>query len=172
MKRSGAPAGRLCVLWFLAAAGTASTAAVAATPTPTPRPKLSGGFGRARATPVAPAVSEGGQSLADVVRAAGTHGDGSGEKEKSGITIDNKTLVKDSGKGKLTTSSMGPAKSPASAPTPASAAAKSTAAVAEAALSAEATGGSAEGGGEAEWRDTARREPSRGRTCNDSRSRC
>ncbi len=164
MKRSGAPAGGLCVLWFLAAAGTAATSAIAATPTPTPRPKLSGGFGRARATPVARASSEGGQSLADVVRAAGTRSDSSVEKEKS-LTIDNKTLVKDkdSGKGKLTTSSMGPTKAP-SAPAPASAAAKSTAstaAVADAALSAEASGGSAEGGGEAEWRDTAKRERKR-----------
>jgi len=153
VNRSGVPAWGLCSLWLLAAAGTAA----AATPTPTPRPKLSGGFGRARATPVAPAVSEGGQRLTDVVRAAGTRGDGSGEKEKSGITIDNKTLVKDAGKGKLTTSAMGPAKAHVAAPTPAAVPAKS-AAVADATLSTEATGGNAVGGDEAEWRETARRE--------------
>ena len=155
MKRSGAPAWGLCFLWFLAAAATAA----AATPTPTPRPKLSGGFGRPRATPVAPAVSEGGQSLADVVRAAGTRGDGSGEKEKSGITIDNKTLVKDAGKGKLTTSSMGPAKAaaPAStsgrrAPWPPRRRRSPTR------RRPRNPAGSAEGGGEAEWREIARRE--------------
>ena len=80
------------------------------TPTPTPRPKLSGGFGRPRATPVASAVSEGGQSLADVVRARRYPERRLPGKEKSGITIDNKTLVKDTGKGKLTTSSMGAAR--------------------------------------------------------------
>jgi hypothetical protein len=144
-------------MWFLWSLATAGTAAAAATPTPTPRPKLSGGFGRARATPVAPAVSEGGQSLADVVRSAqGTRGDGSGEKEKSNITIDNKTLVKDAGKGRLTTSSMGPAKAPAPAPTHAAAAA-----VADATASSVAASGNAESGGEAEWRNTARRERKR-----------
>jgi len=150
--------------WILVAAGTA---VAESTPTPTPRPKLSGGFGRPRATPVAPAVSEGGQSLADVVRAAQeTRGPGSAEKEKSGLTIDNKTLVRDSGKGRLTTSSMGPAKAPAptSAPPAAAAAAGSNGAAA----AADSGAGSPEAGGEAEWRETARRERKR---VEDARAR-
>jgi hypothetical protein len=146
----------------------ASAALAAATPTPTPRPKLSGGFGRPRSTPAPAAVSEGGQSLADVVRAAQENRGGDGEKEKSGITIDNKTLVKDSAKGRITTSSASAGAPKASAAAPASAAPSPVnTGAATAAANATTTAGNgtppAEGttsdpGGEAQWREIARRE--------------
>jgi hypothetical protein len=133
-------------VWILASAGAVLAAA---TPTPTPRPKLSGGFGRPRATPVAPAVSEGGQSLADVVRAAQEARPGSADREKSGVTIDNKSLVKDTGKGHVTTSSIAAPNSPkAAAPTPAASGGNGT----------SADAGPSEPGGEAEWREIARRD--------------
>jgi hypothetical protein len=70
------------------------------TPTPTARPRLSGGFGRAAATPL-PGDS-GGQALSDVVRAAEQS---RGRKEqKPGVSITNKSLVTDPNKGNLTTS--------------------------------------------------------------------
>ena len=146
-------------VWLVTAAGTLLAAA---TPTPTPRPRLSGGFGRPRATPVPVAVSEGGQSLADVVRAAQeTRGENGAEKEKSGITIENKNLVKDSAKGRLTTS----AHAAPSPPRPVAPAAATPAAAASSNANAnEAAGGVAattEPGGEAEWRETARRERKR-----------
>lgn len=82
------------------------------TPTPTPRPRLSGGFGRTPAP--APAVAGDGQSMTDVVHAAGA---AQGRKEK-GLAITNESLVKDPNKGRLTTSSPKPAGSaPASART-------------------------------------------------------
>jgi hypothetical protein len=153
VKRSGALLSGFSLLLLAAAA----SALGAATPTPTPRPKLTGGFGRPRATPVAPAISEGGQSLADVVKAAqGTRTAGATETPKSGITIDNQTLVKDTGKGRLTTSSMtasNPAK--AAAPTPAAAPA------ANGGSGAPPDAGASEAGGEAEWSETARRERKR-----------
>jgi hypothetical protein len=140
---------RLAGLGVLAAAGAANLAATP-TPTPTPRPKLSGGFGRPRATPVAAAVSEGGQSLADVVRAAQDARD-AGTVEKSGVTIDNRTLVKDSSKGRLSTSSVAASKTRApAAPAAASPAAPNGTATAAADPDAPASGG------EAEWREIAR----------------
>ncbi len=148
---------RLACLGILAAAGGA-TALAEPTPTPTPRPKLSGGFGRPRATPVAPAVAEGGQSLADVVRAAqGTRGAASGEK--SGVTIDNRTLVKDTDKGRLTTSAVSSPKPPA--PTPATSAPPASGGSGKGAAASDPSAGGTEGGGEAEWRDLARRERKR-----------
>ena len=130
---------------LLAMAGAAATEA---TRTPTPRPKLSGGFGRPRSTPVPAAVTEGGQSLADVVRAAqGTRG--GGPTEKSGVTIDNRSLVKNPEKGRVSTSTAAAGKSPI--PPPAAAAAKPTG---------EATtepSAAAPADGEAQWRETAHR---------------
>jgi hypothetical protein len=147
-------------IWLLAGAGVVLAAATP-TPTPTPRPRLSGGFGRPRATPVPVAVSEGGQSLADVVRAAQeTRGENGAEKERSGITIDNKTLVRDSAKGRLTTSASvasspaSPAPTSPAAPAPAAATGNANGTATDAAPAAEA-------GGEAEWRETARRERKR-----------
>ncbi|MEO8432768.1 MAG: hypothetical protein ABI592_14760 [Acidobacteriota bacterium] len=90
MKRLAAAA----ALLLLSQAGLAALP----TPTPTPRPKLSGGFGR---TPVAAREGEG-QSLADVVRAAGS---AHGRKEKP-VAITNDSLVKDPRKGRLSTSQV------------------------------------------------------------------
>jgi hypothetical protein len=73
----------------------------APTATPTPRPKLGGGFGRAVATPLP--ADPGGQSLADVVRAAGTAKVKEPGQKKAGVTIDNGSLVTDPTKGRLTT---------------------------------------------------------------------
>jgi hypothetical protein len=149
----------LAVAAFLAAAGTVLAAA---TPTPTPRPKLSGGFGKPRATPVAAASSDGGQSLADVVRAAGeTRGTGSAVKEKGSVTIDNKSLVKDSEKGGRLTTSSAPARQPAAVPKPTAvgeAAARGDEVAAAATGAADAAGA---GGGEAEWKEIARRDRKR-----------
>lgn len=90
----------------LAVAPPFANAAPGPTPTPTPRPRLSGGFGR---TPV-PGVAGDGQSMADVVRAAGAPRD----KKEKGLAITNESLVKDPNKGRLSTSSP-PKPSPAAA---------------------------------------------------------
>jgi len=94
------------------------------TPTPTARPRLSGGFGRPRATATPGDPATGGQSLADVVRAA--H-DGRGDKPaggERGVVIDNRSLVTDPNKGRVTTSrsvpTHAPAPKPAAIPAPAS----------------------------------------------------
>ncbi len=145
---------------LLAAAGTILAAT---TPTPTPRPKLSGGFGRPRATPASAASADGGQGLADVVRAAGeTRGNGPAGREKGSVTIDNKSLVKDSEKGRLTTSSAPARQHPAAA-----AAAPKPTPVPETHRDGVATAanGSADPsetvGGEAEWKELARRDRKR-----------
>ena len=138
-KRSQVPGLRshVAAIWGLAA----GIAFGATTPTPTPRPKLSGGFGRPRATP-AP-TPEGGASISDPVRAAQTT---SAQKtEKSTLTIDNRSLVTNPDKGRVSTSRIALAPTPhahaaGAAPTPAPAA-----------------DGSLTGGTEAEWRETARR---------------
>jgi hypothetical protein len=88
-------------LVFALLAGTA----LAATPTPTPRPRLSGGFGRAEATPPPPR----GQSLADVVRAASeTRKTRETPRAGSGVSITNRSLVTDPNRGKLTSSRPAP----------------------------------------------------------------
>ncbi len=132
------------VLWLFAAA----SAVASPTPTPTPRPRLSGGFGRPRATPVAPTLTDGGQSLADVVRAAQETRDTAGAPaEKGGITIDNRSLVKNPEKGRLSTSAVRPTRTPA---------ALSPASGDEGSPSASVPTPPA--GGEAEWREIARRD--------------
>jgi hypothetical protein len=99
-------------------------AAAHPTPTPTARPRLSGGFGRPRATATPGDVATGGQSLADVVRAA--H-DGRGDKPaggEKGVVIDNRSLVTDPNKGRVTTSRTVPthaAPAPKAAAVPAAA---------------------------------------------------
>ncbi|HSS45087.1 MAG TPA: hypothetical protein VLO07_07070 [Thermoanaerobaculia bacterium] len=70
-------------------------------PTPTPRPRLSGGFGRARATPVVVNAPTTGQTLHDVVQAAEEAKQP--REQKAGVAITNKTLVTDPNKGRLTT---------------------------------------------------------------------
>jgi len=114
----------------------------ATTPTPTPRPKLSGGFGRPRATP-APTPEN--AVVSEPLRPAQAAG---GPKvEKSTLTIDNRSLVTNPEKGRVSTSKIAPLPTPRPA-----AAAPSTAATPVA-----VPDGSATGGTEAEWRDTARR---------------
>ncbi len=88
--------------WVLALAVAGSSAAAASTPlpTPTPAPKLSGGFGRPRSTPPpTPASEAAGQSL--LVNAAKTSS--AGASEKSTLTIDNRSLVKNPSKGRVST---------------------------------------------------------------------
>jgi hypothetical protein len=137
--------------WVLGAAALitgmalmAAPKATTPTPTPTPRPRLTGGFGRAAATPI---VSEtNGQALSDVVRAAS---EAKTRKEpkppKPSVAITNDNLVTDSKKGRLTTTA--PRNVP---PTPAgkpAAGATATAAAPPAVLSV---------GSEVEWRERAR----------------
>ncbi len=96
--------------WFLAAALAiaGSGAAAPVQPTPTPHARLSGGFGR---TPVA-GPSEG-QSLADVVHAAGTS---RRARQQKTVAITNDSLVKDPSKGRLSTAKARPASAAAPAP--------------------------------------------------------
>jgi hypothetical protein len=124
------------VLGLIASSLLAASPTPTPTPTPTPRPKLGGGFGRALSTPVP--AGPGGQSLADVVRAAGTTKGKEPGQKKPGVTIDNSSLVTDPTKGRLTTAQpagrpqatpptgagrstqAGPALTPSPAATPAS----------------------------------------------------
>ncbi|HWZ86270.1 MAG TPA: hypothetical protein VN032_08715 [Thermoanaerobaculia bacterium] len=116
--------------------------------TPTPSRRLSGGFGRPRTTPLptpAPAASGGGQAFSDVVHAAHETRDGPAP-EKGGVTINNHSLVKNSDKGRVTTSR--------SIPTPARPASATVAAVAPpTAVPVPGASGDATptGGTEAEW---------------------
>lgn len=121
-------------------------ALAAAAPTPTPTPRLSGGFGR---TAVTPGASPRGQSLADVVSAAGETR-GRSERKKPAVRITNESLVTEPGKGKLTTSE--PRVSPPSASKAPVTASK---AAAPAAAAPAATPPTAEG--ESYWREEARR---------------
>ena len=131
-----------------AAALLAACVAAAATPTPTPKPKLSGGFGRPRATPPPP-PSEGGQSLADVVRSAQ---DARGQSpDKGRVTSDNQSLVTNPDKGRVSTSKAVPARLPPRAPSSSPA----TAGAAPPAPAETPGAGSAPGGTESEWRRTA-----------------
>jgi hypothetical protein len=102
MKRSGILDWRfwICTLLFgLLMPSLLSAATPTPTPTPTTRPRLSGGFGRAVSTPV---VQQGtaGQSLADLVRAAEAARNKEPSEKKSGVKIDNGSLITDSAKGK------------------------------------------------------------------------
>lgn len=126
-------------------------AVAAPTPTPTPRPRLSGGFGR---TPVAPPEGEG-QSMADVVRAAGAS---RARKEQKPVAITNESLVKDPRKGRVSTSAPAPAGrvTPAAAAPAASAAAAGAAArTPEPALPDTAPAASSSAGDEAAWKERA-----------------
>lgn len=125
-------------LGFLVASG----AMLAATPTPipTPRPKLSGGFGRPRATP-APTPEN--AVVSEPLRPAQA---ANGQKtEKSTLTIDNRSLVTNPDKGRVSTSRL----APASTPHPHAAGAAAT--------PVPAADGSLTGGTEAEWRETAKK---------------
>ncbi len=135
--------------WLFAAA---SVALAATTPTPTPRPRLSGGFGRPRATPVAATVTDGGQSMADVVRAAQETRDAAGAPaEKGAVTIDNRSLVKNPDKGRLSTSAAVATRTPV-------ATAPGSGKVPESAPAAAAAVPTPPAGGESEWQEIARRD--------------
>jgi len=133
---------------ILAIAVEATLSAQQPTRTPTPAPRLSGGFGRPRATPVASPASDGGQSFTDVVHAAHDSRDGATPVGGT-LTINNRTLVKNSSKGKVSSSKAVPTSArPASAPAPAAAAS-------QAATEAVAIDSVSTGSGEAQWRQTA-----------------
>jgi hypothetical protein len=128
-------------------------AATHPTPTPTPRPRLSGGFGRPRATATPGDPASGGQSLADLVRAA--H-EAPTEKAASGdhgaVVIDNRSLVTDPNKGRVSTSRI--VRSPTPKPIPKAPDAPAAAAAATPGGAAPAPAG--EGAPtEAEWRGIA-----------------
>jgi hypothetical protein len=132
----------------LVLAGTAAAAAQAPARTPTPAPKLSGGFGRPRNTPPpTPAGEAGGQALSDVVTAAKTSS--AGVSEKSTLTIDNRSLVKNPSKGRVSTGRAAPAHPAPTAPPAASAT--------PVAVAAPVPAGDAPGspGTEAEWKAMA-----------------
>jgi len=137
---TGGRIGALLSLALLEAAAAASSPP----PTPTPRPRLSGGFGSPRHT-VTPS-SASGQSLQDVVRAAGESRGKKPAAGKSAVTISNQTLVTDPQKGRVSTSSAAaPPQTPASRPLTADPAAPE-------APRAEPPGAPSE----AEWRTAAR----------------
>jgi hypothetical protein len=134
---------------------------VAETPTrtATPAPRLSGGFGRPRATPAATQSEVGGQSLSDVVQAA--HGAKEvAPPDKGSLTINNRSLVKSAGQGRVSTSKAVPAsRAPAPAVVP-------TAAPTPVAKPAPAGEGGGEGAPtEAQWREIAAK--SRKRVADD-----
>jgi hypothetical protein len=116
--------------------------------TPTPAPRLSGGFGRPRSTP-APSAERSGQALSDVVTAAKTSS--AGTPEKSTLTIDNRSLVKNPSKGRVSTGRASPA---TTHPVPTAASSSSPAAAVTAAPTGEAPGPA---GTEAEWKEIAAR---------------
>lgn len=105
--------------WAITLMAAAVAVAQAPARTPTPAPRLSGGFGRPRSTPPpTPASEAGGQPVSDVVSAARTASGGS--SEKSTLTIDNRSLVKNPSKGRLTTGRISTAPAhpaPTAAPT-------------------------------------------------------
>jgi hypothetical protein len=131
----------------LAGAALAASAILAGSappsPTPTPRPKLSGGFGR---TPVA--GEERGQSMADVVRAAGEAK--ARREQKTPLAINNKNLVTDPNKGRLSTAAAPPT------PTARVAAGAPPTAAASIAGSPSPSPTAAAASQEAVWRDRAR----------------
>lgn len=136
---------RFAVLGGIVLAAIPALAGATATPTPTPA-RLSGGFGRAPATP---AAGKTGQSLADVVRAASQTRQ-SRETPGPSVSITNRTLVTDPNRGRLTTwqaTPRPPGRPTAGPTTPAAAASPASTPAPEAGSS----------GDEAQWRETARR---------------
>ena len=152
-------AGKAALTLALFAAAAAAFGQDQSTPakTPTPRPRLSGGFGRPRNTPVP--ADDGGQSLADAVRAAKETREVSENRnrEKSALTIDNRSLVTNPEKGRVSTAKAVPGKSKAApAPAPAApAAAPQGEPVTEVAPPPGAPSAANSGGDEAQWRATA-----------------
>ncbi len=118
------------------------------TRTPTPVHRLSGGFGRPRTTAAAIPVHDGGQGFSDVVHAAHESRDGT-PADSGTLTINNRSLVKSSTKGKISSSKPEPTARPASrTPVPSPAAVP-------AGGGADAADPAANGAGEAQWKQTA-----------------
>jgi len=130
--------------------------ALAAAPTPTPTPRLAGGFGKTTTTP-APFAR--GQSLADVVSAAGQTR--ARAHMKAAVRITNELLVTEPDKGKLTTSEQ--RVSPGKEKTPAAVAPAASAAAADAP---DPRPPAREG--EAYWREEARRSRQRVADLNEA----
>jgi hypothetical protein len=117
--------------------------------TPTPAPRLSGGFGRPRATPVASPKPDSGQNFSDVVHAAHESRDAAGAGAEGGtLTINNRSLVKNPSKGKVSSSKPVPT---AARPAPAT----PPAAVSQTTKDAAAADAASTGATEAQWRQTA-----------------
>src|SRR6185369_5807246 len=110
--------------------------------TTTPAPRLSGGFGRPRATPAVKTPYDGGQTFTDVVHAAHESRDAA-PADGGTVTINNRSLVKDSTKGKVSSSKAAPH---AGKPAPTSA----PAAIATTPVPAPVADAAAAGGGEAQ----------------------
>jgi len=138
----------------LGIAVAAALAAQAPARTATPAPRLSGGFGRPRTTAVpTPGAEAGGQALSDVVHAAQETREGAAP-EKGGVTINNRSLVKGSDKGRVSTSKSVP-NPPHPGPSPAPTAAPPTTVAGTASGAPEA---SPTGGTEAEWKAIAAKD--------------
>jgi len=137
---------RAALAALLLAGGLAAAQEV--TRTPTPAPRLSGGFGRPRATPVAKSPYDGGgQGYQDVVHAAHETRDGAAPPDAGTVTINNKSLVKNTSKGKVSSSkAVVPTGKTAPTPFPTTEVAPAVVPVADAASLA---------GGEAHWKETA-----------------
>ena len=135
----------------IAIMGIGAAAALSAqepTRTPTPVHRLSGGFGRPRTTPAGGAPHDGGQSFSDVVHAAHESRDGA-PSDNGTLTINNRSLVKSSTKGKVSSSKPDTTAKPAPrTPVP-------TRAASPAGSGAEAAEPTAPGGDEAQWKQTA-----------------
>ena len=119
--------------------------------TPTPARRLSGGFGRPRNTPAPTAVAADAPAPPPSSALVGAARAGSTATEKSSLTIDNRSLVKNPSKGRVSTSKAiaAPAR-----PSPTAVVATAAAPVPTAAVSGEAPGSA---GTEAEWKATAAR---------------
>jgi hypothetical protein len=143
----------MCVL-----AASPALASPTATPTPT-SVRLSGGFGRARATPVR-AGQTGGQSLSDVVRAASQARQAKETPKPTSVSITNRTLVTDPNRGRLTTWQTTPRPAGQAGAAAAAPAADKNAPAVEASPPVPAAG-DATSTEEAQWRETARRDRQR-----------
>jgi hypothetical protein len=144
MRLSGV--GLCTAIIVLASAVPLLLSAQEATRTPTPAPRLSGGFGRPRVTPAPKSPYDGGQGYSDVVHAAHETRDGGAADSSGTMTINNRSLVKDTSKGKVSSSkAASSAARPAPTPFPATVVKPPVAPAADAAA----------GGGEAQWKQTA-----------------
>jgi hypothetical protein len=137
---------RICVATF-AAMSAALASAQGPARTPTPAPRLSGGFGRPRNTPPPTPAGSDARTPAPSSALVGAARAGATATEKSTLTIDNRSLVKNPSKGRVSTSRAVPAPARPSA----------TAAPAAPTPGAAAASASPSPGTEAEWKEIAAR---------------